>query len=430
MKPYWPRTLQLHPAHLQTRDGYLEELLTLRTGRCVPSAYGIVDLELDEAAGTKGEVVVRRLGAILRSGLVVEVGPEDSLRRAFPAGSGSAACDVYVGVPRPVLRGPNVSRKADPARSTRYLAADEDHQGLPWMHAKPEILFGDEPREGFEVLRLGRAQAFGGKSVRFERDALPTMLRLRGSMVLEQGLRQLLSGFEVRLREFVRYRVDHPLALGSVVAEDLPGLQLWVILQRYLPLLADLAARRAAHPHELYEVLVAVHGALQIFADAIEIPPVYAHEDQGQVFPWLFQRIGKLVDEAARSQTTILPFQRTDQTTFRLTFDRTALVGKRPLLVLSGAEDEFLRERVPNLLKMASPTAIAPLLGSAVRGVSVAVEFEPPPVVPRRRGALAYRIDVRDRLWLDIEDRMQIQLSLLGAPASLEAFLYCVERLV
>jgi predicted component of type VI protein secretion system len=60
----------------------------------------------------------------------------------------------------------------------------------------------------------------------------------------------------------------------------------------------------------------------------------------------------------------------------------------------------------------------------------VAVEFEPPPAVPRRRGAVAYRIDVRDPLWLDIEDRMQIQLHLSGAPASLEAVLYCVERLV
>ncbi len=105
-------------------------------------------------------------------------------------------------------------------------------------------------------------------------------------------------------------------------------------------------------------------------------------------------------------------------------------MGKRPLLVLSGADEEFLRERVPSLLKMASPSAILPLLGSAIRGVAVAVEFEPPAVIPRRRGAVAYRLDVRDPLWLDIEDRMQIQLNLLGAPASLEAVLYGVERTV
>jgi type VI secretion system protein ImpJ len=432
MKPHWPRTLQLRPAHLQTRDGYVEQLLTLRTGSYVPNAYGVLDMVLDDAAGEKGEIVVGRLEAILPSGLVVDVDAQASLRRSVPAASAgaSAAHDVFVAVPRPVLRSPNVSRQGGPARSTRFLAVEKDWQGLPWMRAKPEILFEGEDLEGFEVLRLGRAVGFGGKSVRFERDALPTALRVLASTALEQGLRQLITAFEARRRELVRYRVDHPLNLGSVVAEDLPGLQLSGLVQRYLPLLADVAARRSAHPHELYKVLVAVHGALQVFAGAVEIPPAYDHEDQGKVFPWLFVRIARLVDESARDQTTILPFQRVDSETFRLVFERTALVGKRPMLVLSGGDEEFLRDRVPSLLKMASPSGIVPLLGSAIRGVAVAVEFEPPPVIPRRRGAVAYRIDVRDPLWLDIEDRMQIQLHLIGAPASLEAVLYCVERAV
>jgi predicted component of type VI protein secretion system len=113
-----------------------------------------------------------------------------------------------------------------------------------------------------------------------------------------------------------------------------------------------------------------------------------------------------------------------------LPFDRSDLAGKVPLLVLRGADEVFLRERVPSLLKMASPAAIKPLLHSSLRGVAVAVEFEPPPVVPRQEGVVAYRIDVRDKLWLDIEDRQQIELQIAGAPASFEAYLYGVERLV
>jgi type VI secretion system protein ImpJ len=432
MKPYWPRTLQLLPAHLHGRDGYVEDLLTLRTGRRAVHAYGIVDLAVDETAGARGEIALRRLEAIFPSGLVVRVDPEAPLRRSLPEGStgASASCDVYVGVPRAVLRGPNVSAEGGPARSTRYLAAaPKDASDLPSMRAKPEILFEGESFEGYEVLRLGRAH-YVGKSVRFEREAIPTVLRLRASNVLEEGLRALVQTFEARRRELVHYRASHPLHLGSVVAADLPELQLSVILQRYLPLFGDLAARRSAHPHELYEVLVAVHGALMVFAPSADIPPAYDHDEQGRVFPWLFERIARLVDEAARDRTTVLPFKRISETTFRLSFERGALVGKRPLLVLTGGDEEFLRERVPSLLKMASPTAITPLVGSAVRGVAVAVEFEPPAVVPRTRGSVAYRIDVRDPLWLDIEDRTQIELHLIGAPAALEAFLYGVERVV
>jgi predicted component of type VI protein secretion system len=119
-----------------------------------------------------------------------------------------------------------------------------------------------------------------------------------------------------------------------------------------------------------------------------------------------------------------------DESRFRLPFDRTQLAGTRPLLVLRGADEVFLREKVPALLKMASPTAIKPLLNSAVRGVAVAVEFEPPEVVPRQEGVVAYRIDTRDKLWQDIEDRQHVELQLVGAPKSLEAFLYSIERLV
>jgi hypothetical protein len=56
------------------------------------------------------------------------------------------------------------------------------------------------------------------------------------------------------------------------------------------------------------------------------------------------------------------------------------------------------------------------------------VEFEPPDIVPRQEGVVAYRIDTRDKLWQDIEDRQFIELQIIGAPPSLEAFLYGVER--
>jgi len=429
MKPHWPRTLQLRPAHLQARDGYVEDLLSLRTRRCIPDSYGIADLALDEAAMAGGEIVVRRLEAIFPSGLVVHIHGQAPLRRLIPdaAAGAKSTRDVYIAVPRVILRGPNVTEEEGPGRSTRYVAtAAEDASDIAWLRAKPEILFQEELHEGVEALRLGRAETIGRRT-RIERDVLPTILRVRASSALEGGLRSLIQAFEARHRELARYRADHPFHLASVAAADLPSLQLSVILQRHLPLLIDVALRRSAHPRELYEILVAAHGALLAFG-ILEIAPPYDHDDPGSVFPWLFERIEKRVNEAARDGTTVLPFQRVNETTFRLSFARGDLVGKRPLLVLSGADEGFLRERVPSLLKMASPAAISPLLHSAVGGVAIAVEFEPPAAIPSRRGAVAYRINVRDVLWLDIEDRLQIQLNLIGAPPSLEVFLYGVER--
>ncbi len=421
-KPYWPRTMQLRAAHLHAQGAYVEQLVSTRTLRHFQHAWGVANLEL--APGSQGDLVVQRLEAVFPSGAFFRGGP---LRRVVTTG-GETSIDVYVGLPRTVLRGPNVSLLGGPDRSTRYVApAHKDASDLPAMQARPEILFEGEGLDGFELLRLGRVRCFG-KAVRLDTDVFPTALCVRASSALREGLRALIGVCEGRCGELARYRAEHPLRLGAVAASELPGLQLAVILNQHLPLLSDIAARKVAHPHELYTRLVALHGALSAFASP-EIAPPYAHEDQGPAFQWLLERTTRLVETAARDRTTILQFGRMEPSRFRLAFDRRDLAGKRPLLVLRGADEEFLRERVPALLKMASPHAIKPLLNSAVRGVAVAVEFEPPEIVPRQEGTVAYRIDIRDKLWLDIEDRQQVELQLVGAPPSLEALLYGVERL-
>jgi type VI secretion system protein ImpJ len=98
--------------------------------------------------------------------------------------------------------------------------------------------------------------------------------------------------------------------------------------------------------------------------------------------------------------------------------------------VASGAEEAFLRDRIPSLLKMASPSAMPSLIHSALRGVAIAVEFEPAPSIPRRPDVVTYRIDIRDPLWLDVEDRRSILLHVPNAPPTLAFVLYGIERTV
>jgi type VI secretion system ImpJ/VasE family protein len=430
MKPFWPRTLQLFPVHLQARDAYIESLLGRRVDRAASDGYGLIDLAFDEAALARGDFVVPRLEAVFPSGLVAYADAESPLQcnaSAALAGT-SAPVRVYVGVPKAVMRGPNVSQGGALAQSVRYIAshARGDAGAIPWIRGQAELLFQHQPLDRFETLTLGSIQRIG-TTLRFDRGVLPTVLRVSASDALAALLRRLVDALNRRQQELSRYRADHPLNLQAVAPSDLPGLQLAVIVQRYLPLLSELTERRFAHPRELYQVLVALYGALVAFG-ATDLPPSYDHDEPGKVFPWLFDRIETRVDEAARDKTTSLRFERVDEVTFRLSFDRAALVGKRPFLVASGADETFLRDRVPALLKMATPTAILPLLNSALRGVAIAVEFEPPAVIPRRRDTVAYRLDVRDPLWLDIEDRLQIQLHVLHAPPTLEFVLYGVER--
>jgi type VI secretion system protein ImpJ len=425
MKPHWPRTLQLFPAHLQAQDTHVEELVSLRAARVAALSYGVLDMVVDEGSLAKGLIVFSKLHALFPSGLVFESGKFPVRRDASSALAGAAGpVGLFVGLPRLAARGPNVTEDDGVDRSMRYVSQKKTSPW--WLRPRPELLFEHEPVERFEAVALGRIERIG-KGLHFVRSAFPTMARIRAVQELKEAVKHLILALRKRRDELVDYRAEHPLSLKSIAYGELPALELLAILQRYLPLLAELYLRRSTHPHELYETLVALHGALYSFG-AQEAAAPYMHDKLGSVLPPLLQRIEVIVDEAARDTTTVLPFKRADANTFRLSFKHEDMVGKRPFLVASGADEGFLRDRLPNVLKMASPEAIAPLLQSALRGVAVAVEFEPPAVLPRRPDVVAYRINVRDAKWLDIEDRKQIELHVPHAPSTLEFRLYGVTR--
>ena len=179
---------------------------------------------------------------------------------------------------------------------------------------------------------------------------------------------------------------------------------------------------------DLYHELAKFYGKLHIFG-ATELPPRYAHDKPTEIFPWFYARIKRIVDEAARDDLTILPFERTDATTFSLAFEKEQLLGKHPFLVAFGSDERFLRERAAQIVKIASPVAMPPLRNTALSGVEISVEYQPPAGIPQRQGVVAYRIDVRHPLWQDIEDRSKIEVFAPFNDPSLRFFLYGVKRL-
>jgi type VI secretion system protein ImpJ len=424
MKPFWPRTRQLLPVHLQARDAYVEELLGLRIERVAPSAFGVIDMKTDDAAWQRGVMAFKSLSVLFPSGLLFKT--REPIARdgtTLPRGASS----MFLAVPKIALRAPNVGLPGGAVESARFEIHGTPEQ--PWLLPHVRLLSKSEQTEGMEVVRLGRVERSGTR-LQWQAGSIPTVLRIRASATLQTGLDRLVAGLTQRKSELLRFRTDHPFRLTDAQRGELPGLQLLVLIQRYLPVLRDHLARPNVAPRDLYATLVELHGALSAFAPAEQLAPPYVHESLTDSIPWLFKAIGTLLDEAARDRTTVLPFARGDASTFRLTFEREALIGKRPFLVANGAEEAFLRDRVPSLLKMASPSAMPSLIHSALRGVAIAVEFEPAPSIPRRPDVVTYRIDLRDPLWLDIEDRCSILLHVPNGPPSLNFVLYGVERTV
>ena len=422
MKPHCPARFQSQVAQLEARDAYVENLAAHWLSVLRPYAHGVVDMAVDVEALGAGDVVFRRFKAIFPSGLMVELQGNVPLERnaatMFPETASSLA--VHIGLPK-IAPGSNVSEQDGLVRSVRYRATSETT-----MRPQPEILFGREATDRFELLSIGQLQRVGTR-FRFDPAVFPTIARIGGAGHLREALVRFVAALQRRQDELRDAWGNQALDREALTAPDtIEPVELGLLLNEYVPLLWECAAENS-HPRELYELLNAFYGALRIFG-AKEQRPRYVHTKPGEIFPWFFQRIQTIVEEAARHETTVLPFVRVDQATFDLSFHAEDLVGKRPYLVADQAPEGYLRTEVPRLIKMAGPNEIERLKQSAVRGVGMAEEFEPPGLLAHRRDVVVYRINVRDPLWLDIEDRRRIVIFLPGALASLRFFLYGVKR--
>ncbi|MCL2722911.1 MAG: type VI secretion system baseplate subunit TssK [Polyangiaceae bacterium] len=418
MKPHWPARFQLHAAHLEARDAYAENLAAHRLAVLQPYAYGVVNMEVDEEALGNGILRLRRFKAIFPSGLMVDVPLERNAAKLFT--DMASSLPVHIGVPK-LGPGSNVNPQDGLVRSVRYQTTGETI-----MRAHPEILFGREATERFELVSVGSLQRVGARFC-FDPTVWPTLVRIRGATQMQKAFGQFLLALGQRQNELRRDLGGQPLHREAFTTIDtLEPMELTLLLGEYVPLFWQ-CARDNVHPRKLYELLNAFYGALRIFG-AKERRPRYEHTKLGEIFPWFFRRIETLVKEAARHETTILPFVRLDQVTFDLSFRAEDLLGKRPYLVANGAPEGYLRSEVPRIVKMAGSNEIDRLKRSAVRGVRLAEEFEPPGLLAHRRDMVVYRIDVRDPFWLDIVDRRRIVLFLPGAPATLRFFLCGVKR--
>ena len=426
-KPVWPPSLKLMPQHLEARDEYLEALVAHRLGAIAGFDHGLTSLQLDDAALADGQLTVSNLGAVFEDGELAHCEGPLTCSLAEALGEIGATADVFVLWANRSIDGPSVVD--DVAETTaRWRRAESTTANGEVASLEPylRLAVGPVPRAHESVL-LGRFER-GGNGVRFVDAVVPPLLSIHAFPPLRFRLSNTIGLVEGRIAELVAARASIPLEPTRFTPPQAPPLHLLATLQRFLPRLKDMHSRRTAHPRELHQVLAELVGGLSVVSETRpEVVPAYDHAAPGPSLNELFERLGELLARTARDSVLSFPFKRLDDTTYRATLRPEAFVGRRPFLVASGADEQTLRDRVPSLVKIASGAALNQLLQSSVRGVGIAVEFDPPPELPTRRAFVCYRLDVRDRYWADIRERLDMVIHLPVQSKTIEFTLYAVE---
>ena len=86
-----------------------------------------------------------------------------------------------------------------------------------------------------------------------------------------------------------------------------------------------------------------------------------------------------------------------------------------------------VRERLPKLSKIASWSHIAGILGSAVNGAKLDLEYRPPGALPIKPGVIFFKVIRTPEFWADIAGTGTIAIYQPMEPSAMNLTLYAVD---
>lgn len=427
-KPGVQRRGVLLPQHLELRDHYLEALLDECLGDLAPFAWGLLQLTMDPAALAAGWLRVTAASARFPSGEIASLNAgEPPLDLALPpAGSADYPLDAFLGLADASDHGPNAGDVGGLETTTRYFTVPESAQGRsPALRPRLRLYLGGENAPE-DSLRIAHVRSTNG-GLQIDAEVLPPMLWPLPGTFLPGALAAVINALTARQSQLLaarRERVHEPL---SFAAEETPPLVALSVIQQALAALNHPPSRRGLHPRESHRILSELLGAIEALEGQAGPIPTYDHRNAGPAFRTIVNRLVAAIPTLARPPHEALSFTRRDTHTFALKLPDPAVLRRPVHLVLMGGERTQLEQGVPAYGKLASESMMPRIVQTAVRGIELAPDFDPPPSLPSSAKSACFRLNTRSDYWGDVLERGSMVFYLPNAPKDLRVTLYILN---
>ena len=448
---FWHQGLFLQPQHLQLSDQYhgfrLQPLQ--RYGR--PFFWGVVRLEILEAALGAKSFEVSNGEVVFPNGTYVVFPGNAVLRpRSFDDAwvEAEKRFTVYLGLRKWSPTDENVTVAAKPEESedihTRYVtAADPEevrdiHGGGPPAQVKRlshllRIFWETEidQLDNYDLIPIARLER-SGDEIHLSRRFVPPCPTMAASDWLINTLKDVRDQITSRCRQLEEYKSPKEVQTMEFDIGYVVFLLALRSLNRFVPLTYHLLETPHVHPWDCYMVLRQLIGELSTFSGNLnasgERPngekalPKYDHLDLWQCFNSARNLVGELLEGI-----TVSPGQ-----VIRLEYDGAYYTGRMPDRVFDARNRYWLSLRtetqpadvsdaVQRLVKLSARKNLTTLISRAVPGLPLEHFPVPPPGLPRRENTHYFRIDQTSTLWLDVEKEGGISLFWDTAPEDLLA---------
>ncbi|MEP6651876.1 MAG: type VI secretion system baseplate subunit TssK [Myxococcales bacterium] len=435
MKPpqrvVWSEGMLVSPQHLQQQDLYHERLLDERVAALAPYRWGVASSEINVGALGTDQLRLTKFVGILPDGSYVafeagdpECPPARPIGTHFPPTH--PYCEVYLGLPKEKEGVPSISAEQPaPDASTkdaraRYRAVSRpiaDLTGnaalltMSFAHRNTVVLFGDEPREDFDAIKIAEIVRDGRGALIANETYIPPAMRIDSAPFLMGGVRRLLSLMVTKQRQLAGDRHQRDGATVEFNAGDITRFLQLSTLNTAIPLLTYAASNGEITPNQLYLLLIQVAGQLATFSSDVDPSqlPTYLYTDLRSTFEELFARVTALLQTTIREAYMTVPLVLVDGIhQGKLDDDRLLAAQQYVLTVRSDIPEAQLAQRLPGLCKIASRSQLPKVISSAATpGVPVQVTHRPPAEIPIRAGVTYFALGLENDYWKHVlQDRL------------------------
>jgi type VI secretion system protein ImpJ len=410
----------MHPQHLQQADLYFEQLLTTRIAALTPYAWGVSDLEIDAEALVNGQLHVPRFTGVLQDGLPIQF---ERGQAEAPAArpveqffkTSMKSLEVYLGVPREREGAASYETPERPSDRARYklsvrevadLAAAENAVPVTFAQRNVRILFGPEPREDFECIKIAELVRDPSGALAVSDAYVPPILRLSASRYITEGLRNALRVMVGKRRELAESRRQRDAAAMEFTGQDVTRYLQLSALNGLIPVINHAMEAGDLPPQTAYLLLCQTVGQLSTFHPTVDPTdlPKFQYTQLYATFSGLFERLQVILQglSAERCITVELEARRDGVHYAQIKDERFLRCTEYLLAVRAELPEREVADSLPQLSKIANWEEIRTLVKAATPGVPVEVTFRPPPEVPVKPGIVYFKLKSGDAGWKGI----------------------------
>lgn len=447
---FWHQGLFLQPQHFQLADMHqLHRLRVLREfGQ--PHFWGVTRLGIRTGALERRNFEVSDVEILFDDGNFVSFPGNAVLApRSFDTAwtDGEKPFMVYLGLRKWNPEGGNVSLMEDGAATANTMfAASPDPEGTPDFlgggpvaQVKPMRfvlrLFWETELEdlgAYSLIPLARLER-DGEQVRLSDEFYPPCLTMAASEPLSSLFKDISDQVASRCRRLEEYKNPGGLGSGDLDFTSTVFLLVLRTLNRYAPMLRHLVDAPHIHPWKAFGLLRQVIGELSSFSRDVsalgegtrgeKLLPDYRHDDPAPCFKAARAIITRILDSLTAGPEFMTQLVYEDPYYCAELPARAFGPGNTFWLLIRTGEPESALAEIRKLAKLSATKGMSALLARAVHGLGLVFEENPPPGLPRTKGALCFRIDTESALWPEVEKSRNIALYWDSAPKDMTAYI-------